>query len=264
MFLATLSACATADDAAISYGGAAASLSTHPSVRMVRERVVLTIGEKHVDADCTFSFKNEGPACTVRMGFPDEGEGAYETQYYEELAAAGDMGRPPRTFSSFTNFRSTVDGKPASVELVADKDRNVARSWRVKEVRFAAGQTRTVRDRYQIRVGMAATSTDGGYLSLTRYTLYTGASWKGSIGSAEVVVTFRRRTMPARLRAVPIGKLTSGSAFSYAKWDRVPKSNVYYSGFAFPSTSGSTLRFFRRSLEPTRKSDIALFFDFSR
>src|SRR4051794_11540766 len=82
-----------ADDASISWGGAPRLLKGHRWVEMRSEVVRMTVGERRVHVDCRFVFENRGPACSVRMGFPDNGEGGYD----EDDAEDREEHRPPRT-----------------------------------------------------------------------------------------------------------------------------------------------------------------------
>ncbi len=77
LFVISTLSLAFGDDAAITWSGSPKMLSGHPTVRMVSEKIILNVtpltgdAEGHTDADCTFVFKNDGPACSVRIGFPD-------------------------------------------------------------------------------------------------------------------------------------------------------------------------------------------------
>jgi hypothetical protein len=64
------------DGAVLGEGGAMAPMREHPSIRMVSERVVADLTLEGPDVvDCVFRFRNEGPATTVRMGFPESSGG---------------------------------------------------------------------------------------------------------------------------------------------------------------------------------------------
>ena len=72
LILLVLPALARSDDGFITDGGAPRLMGRHPSIRMARERVVVTIRPQGYHVDVTFQFQNDGAACAVRMGFPDE------------------------------------------------------------------------------------------------------------------------------------------------------------------------------------------------
>lgn len=172
-----------ADDAAMMTvaGGSVEPMASHPSVRMLSETVTVRLSDKAARVRCEFTFKNEGPKQTVKMGFP------------EESVASGDSGR-----GMLYGFKSWVDGKP--VECIYKKgkqptdDRPAQRryqAWFVKDVPFEAGQTRKVVDDYNSNLGYYANSMMSGdyeYVRYFNYVLRTGASWKGPIGRAVIVV----------------------------------------------------------------------------
>ena len=76
--LALIVQAARADDGGISFGGSPHLLKGHATVAMKSEVVKMDVHDKVIKVDCRFLFHNSGPACTVRMGFPDEGTGAAE------------------------------------------------------------------------------------------------------------------------------------------------------------------------------------------
>jgi len=163
---------ARADDAAVQgVGGAMEAMQEHPSVVMKSELVEARVTPKGADVRCVFVFRNDGPAAKVKMGFPEYGWGDIDIEH-------------PRGFRS---FRSWVDGEPVATAIEgfrADRDRGWKR-WRTKLVPFSAGQTRRVEVRYEDGIGEMS---DGS--NFFTYALRTGASWKGKIGHAKVVVRF--------------------------------------------------------------------------
>ncbi|HEY3781977.1 MAG TPA: hypothetical protein VGL56_12905 [Fimbriimonadaceae bacterium] len=74
---------AYADDGILSWGGSPKLLHGKTTVRMVSENVNLNIKMKGyngtVYVDCTFTLQNTGGPCDLRIGFPDKGEGAMES-----------------------------------------------------------------------------------------------------------------------------------------------------------------------------------------
>lgn len=143
-------------------GGSLKMMEGHKSIRMVSEYVKLRVQATRVDVYCKFIFRNEGRATTVRMGFPED-------CVYDD--------------DGFDYFRSRVDAKhvslrqikPRSPELYTTDDRG----WRVKTVRFGAWQTRVVEDWYGGPIGHEN-------FLMAMYTLKTGRSWHGPIGSAVI------------------------------------------------------------------------------
>lgn len=154
-------------------GGTIKAMDEHPSVAMKSELVEVAITESTATVHCTFVFHNDGPATRVKMGFPEGGGGDVDVT-------------KPRGFRS---FRSWVDGKPIPTKIegfTADEfhwDR-----FRTKVVDFAAGQTRRVEVRYEQPLGMVALGASPS--KFFTYQFDTGASWKGKIGHARLVVRF--------------------------------------------------------------------------
>ena len=112
-------------------------------------------------------MQNHGPADTVLVGFPDEshtdGQGA-----------------------AMSSFRSWVDGVEVrcdSVRAAVDVFGSWTRWW-TKRVYFAGGATRTIRDHYLAAPGLTVDGTQS-----FEYILLTGASWAGTIGSADITVS---------------------------------------------------------------------------
>ncbi len=158
-----------ADDGAVhGVGGSVALLEAHPSIRMVWERVDVKLGWETAKVRCRFIFRNEGPATTVKIGFPEKawGEGSTAT-------------------SNFKNFKSWVDGKQIKTRFITsarDNDREY-KAWHVKTVAFKARETIEIVDEYESQLGNIS---DGS--RFFEYTLRSGKSWKGPIGKAIIVV----------------------------------------------------------------------------
>ncbi|HEY9719722.1 MAG TPA: hypothetical protein V6C69_19740, partial [Trichormus sp.] len=172
---------ANADDGGISFGGSPHLMSGHVSVAMQSEVVHMNIGDKLIKVDCEFVFNNSGPAATVRMGFPDQGQGAAEPYQGDPL--------PPlsKLKATFRSYDSYVDGKKVPTKLIPGSDRE--HFWHTKTVTFKANSDCHIHDVYTLEPGAQMTSENGMYRQ-TSYTLHTGSSWHGPIGSADIVVTF--------------------------------------------------------------------------
>lgn len=187
---------ARADDGGIAnVGGAVRLLQDQGNVRMVSEKVVAVVNRDSAIVDCIFVLKNEGPADSVWIGFPDESSGP------DESVADGEFPGP------MPPFRSWVDGVEVACTPMPDADfekyANDDRFWWTKRVYFPAGATRTVRDRYVGGIGFEVTGR-----RWFEYILWSGASWKGPIGSGEIEVRLKgirpnwimRTSPPARRR----------------------------------------------------------------
>ncbi|MBC8425854.1 hypothetical protein H8E07_17220 [bacterium] len=145
-------------------------MDEHPQIRMLSEfvRATIDVETNTVEVECVFLFENAGSETVVRMGFPEESWGTSKDV-------------------SFLDFYSYVDGAEteATRELGERVDRYHVKHWWVKEVHFSAGQTRVVRNSYLAEAGWIST----GERAFT-FILWSGASWAGKIGVAEIVIDF--------------------------------------------------------------------------
>lgn len=164
---------ARADDAAWMQIGDAGNFTKSKHIRMVQEHVWIAISNKRVRVHALFQFKNEGPAHTVKMAFPDG---------IEDFKP-----RKPSAPQAILWMKSKVDGKPAKMTRQRYKPEkqtdypNYTHVW-LKDVSFRKGQTRMVSVDYETLHG------DRGDYIQDIYTLKTGATWKGSIGKAVIYI----------------------------------------------------------------------------
>ena len=251
-----LSTGARANDGGISWGGSPSLLKSHPSISMESEVVNITVGPENVLVDCRFVFRNAGAATTVRMGFPDDGEG--ESGFYSgdsEWSKEKAVGR-------FAWFKSWVDGAPTKTTL--EKSSEPGKLWHAKAVSFPARSRRTVRDQYSVPIGQQI-ARNGIYWQ-TAYTLHTGSSWKGPIGRSEVIVSFVRPLGASKVRAIPFSKvpfvIESGDRDYVFERAMKPGVVVVSGGPGMPVASGKTLRWVKTNWRPTKKDDVFLLFDF--
>lgn len=168
LFLGVIGTSPADDSWYVGIGGSPRSIKQHPSVRMVQETVRINPITGRVHAE--FIFQNEGKAVNVPMGFPESGE--------KELSAL-------RGRSGFLSFASYVDGDRINVKrrVISSNDDSEYRIWWTKEVRFEENQRRTVTVEYEAEGGW-----DTGGRGWFDYVLGTGATWKGKIGSAKLVL----------------------------------------------------------------------------
>lgn len=237
-----------ADDGGISFGGSPHLLKGHASVAMKDEVVTMSVSEKVVKVDCTFVFHNSGPACTVRVGFPDEGQGSAEPYQGDPV--------PKNPKGTFITYDSWVDGKKVKTEVVPTNDRSLY--WHAKTVTFKAHSDCIIRDVYTLPPGGQVTSENGVY-SQTYYVLHTGASWLGPIGHAEINVTFAPDLVSKPLIVKAKNTVRKGQ-FNELKWSSLPERAIVFEGTSEPEVRGNTLHFVRSNFEPTSKDDIHLYY----
>lgn len=240
---------AVADDGGISFGGNPHLLKGHPSIAMQSEVVKMDIGETLIKVDCTFVFRNDGAASTVRMGFPDQGLGA-EEPYQGDPVPTG-----PSLHGTFLTYESYIDGKKVPTKIVPTDDRSLY--WHTKTVTFKAKSSTVIRDVYTLKPGAQVTSENGMYRQ-TYYVLHTGASWHGPIGKAEVIVNFAPKAAAAPI--ILKKQVLKEEDVPRTKWSVLPKGTMFYSGPCEPKVEGRTLTFVKTNFTPTKKDDIHLYY----
>jgi len=247
-----VSPAAHADDGGISFGGNPHLLKGHATVAMKDEVVKMDVGEKIINVDCKFVFHNSGPACTVRVGFPDEGTGAAEPYQGEPV--------PKHPKATFVTYESWVDEKKVKTELVPTNDRSLY--WHAKTVTFKANSDCVIRDLYTLPPGGQVTNENGLYQQ-TYYVLHTGASWHGPIGRAEIIVNFAPDlvTKPMIVKALSsMQKLRPDEM----KWSTFLPHTILYEGLSQPEVETNTLRFVRTNFKPTKQDDVHLYYGYKK
>ncbi|HZT41528.1 MAG TPA: hypothetical protein VFA07_05045 [Chthonomonadaceae bacterium] len=255
--LGLLSVCASANDGGTAESDSPSLLRGHPSVSMTSEVVKITIQGHQTRVDCDFVFTNHGPACSVRMGFPDVGEGASDPDEEE----ADFKNKPPHT--TFTSFRSYVDGKPAPTRLIrADTEGHY---WHAKTVFFPANSTLHIRDVYTQDVGggIVQVGQKTGEADQIGYVLHTGASWHGPIGRSEIDITLPGTLFHGTPQPVPVSRISKEK--NNPRWLRansLPPNIVVWKGPCAPAIQDRTLRFVRANWRPTQNDDIELTYNY--
>lgn len=242
------SASSLLNDGGLTMGGTPTLLGEHPSVVMKSEVINIKVKSQTVTADCRFDFYNEGPACDVRMGFPDKGDGAddpYEALSEEEWPTA-------KVESVFSSFRSWVDGKPVTCEPV--KGKNIGDVFQTKMIHFPAHSHVKVRDLYSVATGGGVAPDGDGRCRLTGYIVHTGASWKGNIGSSTIIFNFSPSTLPSGASVLyQAPHATKNVKFGQLKR---PSRGVVCYGPVKPVLKGRTLTYSLQNWRPTPDDDI--------
>jgi hypothetical protein len=141
-------------------------------IRMVKESVRINISGPTYEVTADFTFKNNGPAKTINMAFPERGEGA---------------GVDPRHDIGFTRFVTYVNGKSTKVRRVITKtvddgsDGSYQALW-IKQVSFKQGETKQVRVAYHAVPGNQAGK--GFFASYD----FTGQDWSGDVAESTLTV----------------------------------------------------------------------------
>ena len=200
-------AAARADDAAIkAIGGTVAPLTEHPTVRLAAEYVHASVESSKAVVQCVFFLESQDPAADLMIGFPNLSEGA-------------DVER----IAPFSAFRSYVDGDSIAVTILPDSEHHSYgdyMGWYTKNAYFAAGQRRCIRDIYTGRLGHSAPM---GIPMWFDYILWSGSSWAGPIGIADVVLTFNSpEGLPDTTHVTPTGFHMSGNELRWHFTDLEP------------------------------------------
>ncbi|MDQ2688477.1 MAG: DUF4424 domain-containing protein, partial [Armatimonadota bacterium] len=109
---------------------------------------------------------------------------------------------------------------------------------------------------YTLETG--AQSLGYGLLFQTYYILHTGASWRGPIGRAEILVTFAPEAVPTPIHLTALRSLKEQAPSNFNR----RRNTVIWDGAVRPTVKGRTLRFVRSGWDPSEKDDVALFFGF--
>jgi hypothetical protein len=254
IFFLTQPIASQADDGGISFGGSPRLLKSHKSVSMQSEVVNIDVHDKLIYVDCLFVFHNQGPACTVRMGFPDHGQGA-EEPYQGDPVPTG-----PNLHATFKTYTSYVDGKKVPTEIVPTADRSLY--WHAKTVKFKAHSDCIIRDIYTLPPGKQVTDENGMYTQ-TYYVLQTGSSWHGPIKRAEVIVRFEPDSLLAPIHLKALSTLPEHD-ITRVKWSQLPAGTLLYEGPCRPVVKEETLKFFRTNFEPGSRDDIHLYYAYRK
>jgi hypothetical protein len=175
-------------------GGTIEVLTDESTVRMADEVVKVVISRERCDVEALFTFVNEGPEQDVTMGFPEMGNHGLpgsppEAEWYQEFGDGWGHGVP------VSGLQFQVDDELVSVTVryreaappPESRDFDwVARClrWHVGTMHMAPGQTRTVRITYWQKHGVTANNGPEWF----HYALFTGKSWKGTIGDIRVEI----------------------------------------------------------------------------
>jgi hypothetical protein len=179
---------AAANDTSVEAMGGSVSLQDSvPGVSLqaeyIRARVFPESDSLYVE--CVFYLHNSGDARDLMIGFPEESRGPV-----------------PDSPTPFLYFRSYRNGEELQATRLPGKGGGDAgsRGWWTKKVTLPARETTVIRDVYAARPGRTAPDQ-----RLFSYTLWTGRTWDGPIGSADIVVSVAGGGSGLALQAQPGG-----------------------------------------------------------
>jgi hypothetical protein len=251
---------AWADAARISSGGAVHQMHGGGTVSMASEVVRIKISDHLQEVDCTFNFENNGPACAVRMGFPDFSNIPDFTS--EETAT--------NIKPTFLTYKCYVDGTETKSELVPEdgdylgNGNDDIKLWHASNVQFPANSKITVRDVYSQLPDLSPVDVKEPikqFIKVTRYILQTAASWHGPVKRADIFVAFDKDIVPAPIELVSIDELMHSNAKSAkAWWSKSTTHTLCYLSSVKPSVEGQELHFLLTNFRPTENDDLLLYY----
>lgn len=169
VLLATVSL-ARADDAYWVTVGGAGDFGKSKNIRMAAEDVRIQLSNDHMHVRASFDFRNDGPAETVTMAFPE---------------AMRNFEMRDRSLA-IHHFRSWVDGRrvPTFRKKSPKVEVGASAVW-LKKVSFSSRGRRHVVCEYDA-------TYPGGDFTDAFYILESGATWKGPIGDCRLTVDWSR------------------------------------------------------------------------
>jgi hypothetical protein len=151
----------------------------HPTVQMEREKIDMNIYAEYYDVIAEFTFKNNGDACDVFMGFPESGY--------------GDMGGIWDTTSAFLSFSTSVDGVTVTAKREYVKGEfeswDEYRAYWIKQVSFKTGETKKITVKYRSPLGSGISAYYQGSDNFVRYT-FSGGNWYGKVLESKLNIYF--------------------------------------------------------------------------
>jgi len=198
------------------------------TVEMAAEEVNITLGDDSVKVDAVFEMHNTAAAATVRMGYP---VGILE----EELKGfAVLVDKKPVANVKTQEGTGTASlrgrGRRRRTPGVAAEPYRFAgpyKEWKVFDIPFAAGQTRTVRVTYSVAPARVTDSKHGALCAYS-YTLRTGATWKGKIAKATIRVKLDGVAPERLVRVLPSGcrRTNGGTTLTWTMRDFKPTEDI--------------------------------------
>jgi hypothetical protein len=203
------------------------------NVAIKNEVVKIDVGEKFVKVDCSCVFHNSGSACSMRIGFLDNGT--------KDVPQA-----------TFTTYDSWVDGKKVKTALIPQTDRNLF--WQAKTVSFKGNSDCSIRDVYTLPRA-APVTTENGTCQQIHYAFRTAAFLCRPIERMEVTVNFAPNLVSNPIRP----RFMYGDAMN---WSSARPEIIYYYGPS-PLVEINTLRFIGRNFNSQGVDDLHLYYGYT-
>jgi hypothetical protein len=207
--LAAAASPAAANDTSVEAVGGTVSLRDGaPGISLQAEyvRARLFPESDSLYVECLFYLHNSGETRDLTVGFPEE--------------TMGVVGESPVPFLFFRSYRNGVELQATRHPGKGGGDAG-SRGWWTKQVTFPTGDTTVIRDVYAARPGTRAPD-----LRLFSYTLWTGKTWDGPIGSADIVVSVAGASPGLALAARPGGYAFSDGEYRWHFRDFEPADSL--------------------------------------
>ncbi|MCX6163927.1 MAG: hypothetical protein NTU73_03545 [Ignavibacteriae bacterium] len=154
----------------------------HPTVQMERETIDMNIYEEYYDVIAQFTFKNNGDACTVYMGFPESG--------------SGDLNGNWDTTSAFLSFSTSVDGVNVTAKRECVRGDDEYHAYWIKQVSFKKNETKKIVVKYRSPLGGGISAYYNGVDYYVSYT-FSGGNWYGKVLESKTNIYFH---IPVEIR----------------------------------------------------------------
>jgi hypothetical protein len=149
-----------------------------PPITMEKEVVKATITNDKSYVDAVFYLRNTAnKSVTLLVGFPDEASSPNDGDYAGRLEDFK-VWVNGRLFSYTNKKQIRRNKKPYEGDYLL---------WKVWEMTFRPKERKIVRNTYKCSNG----TTTAGPFKAFRYILRTGATWKGNIGQADIIITLK-------------------------------------------------------------------------
>jgi hypothetical protein len=180
----------------------------HPSVQMERETIDMNVYAEYYDVIAQFTFKNNGDACDVYMGFPESGY--------------GDIGGVFDTATAFLSFSTSVDGINVTAKREYVKGEHESwdeyKAYWIKQVSFKTGETKKIIVKYRSPLGSGISAYFQGSDKFVRYT-FSGGNWFGKVSESKMNIYFH---IPVEIRPsekFKINKILDHYTYYRTNWE---------------------------------------------
>jgi hypothetical protein len=177
----------------------------HPSVQMESETIDMNVYKDFYDVVVEFTFKNNGEACDVFMGFPESGY--------------GDMGGYRDSTTAFMMFSTSVNGVnvTAKREFVKHDEDKYCAYW-VKQVSFKKDETKKIIVKYRSPFGSGMSEVEQGSDEFVSY-VFSGGNWYGQVLESKLNIYFHIPVDVRLNKRTPLVKELDHYSYERKNWE---------------------------------------------